>query len=61
MLTDDLLAGAKAAATFTGLSQRTIYHLTENGQLPYIRKGGRLYFRKSELEMAFSSSRGDAE
>lgn len=55
MLTDDLIAGAKAAARFTGLSQRTIYHLADTGQLPVIKKGARLYFRKSELERAFSS------
>lgn len=56
MLANDLLAGANAAATFVGLTPRAVYHLVEAGQLPVIRKGKRLYFRKSELEAAFRSS-----
>jgi len=55
MLSRDLLQGANAAAEYAGLSCRAIYHLVEGGQLPVIRKGRRLYFRKSELERAFSS------
>ena len=55
MLGDDLLHGAKGAAAYSGLSQRTVYHLIETGKLPVVRKGRRLYFRKSELEKAFSS------
>ena len=56
MLTDDLLPGADAAATYIGLTRRAIYHMVEAGHLPVIRKGKRLYFRKSELERAFSSN-----
>lgn len=55
-LANDLLAGADKAADYAGLSPRAIYHLVETGQLPVIRKGRRLYFRKSELEQAFSSA-----
>lgn len=55
-LSDDLLAGASAAASFVGVSQRAIYHMVEGNQLPVIRKGRRLYFRRSELERAFSSA-----
>lgn len=55
MLNSDLLNGAKAAADFVGVKPRAVYHMTENGLLPVIRKGRRLYFRKSELERAFSS------
>ncbi|WP_016747755.1 helix-turn-helix domain-containing protein [Rhizorhabdus wittichii] len=55
-LSDDLLAGAQAAADFSGISTRAIYHLVEAGHLPVIRKGKRLYFRRSELEKAFSSA-----
>ena len=56
MLSADLINGAAAAAAYTGLPQRTIYHLVETGQLPAIRKGRRLYFRKTELEQSFSSA-----
>ena len=52
-LSDDLLSGADAAAEFTGLSRRIIYHLVETGALPVIRIGRKLYFRRSELERAF--------
>lgn len=52
-LRDDLLFGAAAAAAHTGLTRRIIYHLVEAGALPVIRKGRRLYFRRSELDQAF--------
>ena len=55
MLSDDLLAGAQAAADYLGISRWAIYHMTEQGQLSVIRKGRRLYYRKSELEAAFRS------
>ena len=55
MLSDDLLAGAEAAAAFVGITPRANYHLVESQNLPVIRKGKRLYFRKSELERAFTS------
>jgi excisionase family DNA binding protein len=54
-LSQDLLAGAEAAGAYVGIGQRAIYHMVEAGQLPVIRKGRRLYFRKTELEKAFSS------
>lgn len=54
-LSNDLIAGAAAAAHFTGLTVRAVYHLVEKGELPVTRKLGRLYFRKSELEAAFHS------
>ncbi|MCW1381967.1 helix-turn-helix domain-containing protein [Novosphingobium sp. KCTC 2891] len=52
----DLIDGAEAAAAFTGLSRRQIYRLVEHGHLPVIRKGRRLFFRKSEVERAFSAT-----
>lgn len=55
MLNMDLIAGASAAAAYAGLTPRAIYHLVEQGHLPCIRKGKRMYFRKSELEAAFRS------
>lgn len=55
MLSHDLIDGAANAATYTGLTRRAIYHLVEAGELPVIRKGRKLFFRKSELEAAFRS------
>lgn len=55
MLANDLLPGANAAAAYLGLSARAVYHLVEAQQLPHIRKGKKLYFRRSELDRAFSS------
>jgi excisionase family DNA binding protein len=52
---DDLLSGADAAAAHLGLTRRTVYRLADAGQIPCRRKGRRLYFRKSELELAFSA------
>lgn len=56
MLKEDLIVGAKAAAAFSGLTERQIYHMTELGSLPHMKRGRRLFFRKSELEAAFRSS-----
>ena len=55
MLNQDLLVGAAAAAAYIGEKPRSIYHMVEQGHLPAIRKGRKLYFRKSELEAAFRS------
>lgn len=54
----DLIEGATGAADFTGLSRRKIYRMTEQGLLPVTRKGGRLYYRKSQLDDAFTASAG---
>lgn len=50
----DILAGAHAAAIYTGLSRRLIYRLAEQGHLPVVKKGRRLFFSKSALEKAFN-------
>lgn len=55
MLQNDLVAGARGAAAYIGLTERQIYHMAEQGHLPVIRKGRKLYFRTSELEAAFRS------
>jgi excisionase family DNA binding protein len=54
-LSEDLLPGAKSAAKFVGVTPRAIYHMVYAGHLPAIRVGKRLYFRRSELERAFTS------
>jgi excisionase family DNA binding protein len=56
VLADDLLSGAKAAAQFIGVPPRAVYHMVEAGDLPVIRKGRKLFFRKSELEAAFRAA-----
>jgi len=55
MLNSDLIAGAANAAAFIGVTQRVVYHMCDAGTLPHIKKGRRLFFRKSELEAAFRS------
>lgn len=55
MLNADLIQGAADAAAYCGLTRRTIYHMVERGDLPVIRKGRTMFFRKSELEAAFRS------
>ncbi|MXO97236.1 helix-turn-helix domain-containing protein [Erythrobacter aquimaris] len=54
-LQNDLLDGADSAAEFTGLTRRKIYRLVDEGRIPHTRKGRRLYFRRSELERAFTA------
>lgn len=55
-LADDLIAGADAAAAYLGIPARSVYHMVGAGQLPVIKKGRRLYFRKAELDQSFSSA-----
>ena len=54
MLSNDLLEGAKGAASYSGLKERTIYNLAETGKLPFVKLGGKLYFRKSALDRVFT-------
>lgn len=57
MLSDDLLKGAAAAADYLGpaFSRNTVYHMTRSGQLPVIRRGSLLFYRKSDLDRAFTA------
>ena len=52
----ELISGAAAAAEYLGLPRRQIYRLAEEGQLPCVRKGRRLFFLRSELQRAFAGS-----
>lgn len=56
MIKHDLIVGARAAAEHIGLSQRFVYAMVERGDLPVIRSGRRLLFRKSSLERALSEN-----
>lgn len=46
----DEIGGLDLAREITGLAARTIYKLTHRRNIPHRRVGGRLYFRRSELE-----------
>ena len=56
MLADDLLPGASAAAAYIGVTPRAVYHMSEAGLLPVVGIGRRLFFRRSELDRAFSAA-----
>lgn len=56
MLRDDLMKGARAAADYSGITARGIYSLCERGEIPHARVGGRLFFRKSELDRHFTGT-----
>lgn len=56
MLKDDLIPGCPAAAAYTGLKESTIYHLASTGRIPSRKMGKKLYFLKSELDLAFRSA-----
>lgn len=57
MLSEDLLKGAREASRYLGISERSVYHMTEKKLLPVIRKGRTLFYRKSDLDLAFTSDR----
>ena len=46
---DDGLLTISAAGELLNLSKNTIYKLAQHRAVPYIKKGGRLYFLKDEL------------
>lgn len=46
----DKIMSLKEATIFLNLAQQTIYGFTSKQQIPFIKKGKKLYFRKSELE-----------
>jgi hypothetical protein len=54
MLRDDLIKGAREASRYSGLKIRSVYLLCGKGAIPVVRVGGRLYFRKSELDHTFT-------
>ncbi len=53
----DELGGLELAVKITGLAQRTIYKLTHRREIPHRRVGGRLYFRRGELEAWLDNGR----
>ena len=58
-LSEDLLNGAGDAAEFVfgnRAKRRAIYRMTEAGELPVIKKGRRLFYRKSDLDRAFQAA-----
>lgn len=57
MLCDDLIKGAAAAAEYLGpaFNRNSVYHMAKTGQLPSIKRGSLLFFRKSDLDRAFTA------
>lgn len=57
MLCDDLLKGAAAAAEYLGpaFNRNAVYYMTRTGQLPVIKRGTQLFYRKSDLDRAFTA------
>lgn len=53
----DSIGGLDLAVEITGLARRTIYKLTHRREIPHRRVGGRLYFRRSELEQWIDAGR----
>lgn len=53
----DEIGGLDLAVKITGLARRTIYKLTHRREIPHRRVGGRLYFRRSELEAWIDAGR----
>lgn len=53
----DEIGGLDLAVGITGLARRTIYKLTHRREIPHRRVGGRLYFRRAELEQWIDAGR----
>ena len=46
----DKIMSLKEAALFLNLAKQTVYGFTSKQQIPFMKKGKKLYFQKSELE-----------
>lgn len=57
MTNDPLIKGAEAASEYLGgvVTRQQIYNLAAKGEIPSIKKMGRLYFRAGDLDRAFSA------
>lgn len=53
----DEIGGIELAMKVTGLARRSIYKATHFRTIPHRRVGGRLYFRRSELEQWIDAGR----
>ena len=53
----DEIGGVDLAMQVTGLARRSIYKATHFRTIPHRRVGGRLYFRRSELEQWIDAGR----
>jgi excisionase family DNA binding protein len=53
----DEVGGMELAMALTGLSRSTIYKRTHRREIPHLHVGGRLYFRRSELEAWLDTGR----
>lgn len=53
----DELGGLELAELITGLARRTIYKKTHFREIPHLKRGGKLYFKRSELEAWIASGR----
>ncbi|HRA18743.1 MAG TPA: helix-turn-helix domain-containing protein [Flavobacteriales bacterium] len=54
---EDDIGGLEMAVEITRLARRTIYKLTHRREIPHRRVGGRLYFRREELEQWIDAGR----
>mgnify|MGYP003627564797 CR=1 FL=1 len=58
---DDLTDPTTLAAESNGmLSRQSIYRMIEKGFIPAIRKGRKIFIRRSEVEAAFKSDNNQA-
>lgn len=48
--TQDKLFSIKEASIFLNLASQTLYGFTSKREIPFLKRGKKLYFRKSELE-----------
>lgn len=53
----DKLLNIQEAASYLNLAQQTLYGFTSSRTIPFIKKGKKLYFRKSDLDQWLSEGR----
>ena len=54
-LADDILIGVTAISRYVGKTERAVYHLIYNGQMPCFKIGAKIHARKSQLDECFKA------
>jgi excisionase family DNA binding protein len=53
----DAILSVEQTSQFLNLAKQTLYGFTSKNEIPFFKKGKKLYFRKSELEQGLSEGK----
>ena len=57
--TEDQLLNVKQASKYLDLAVQTVYGLTSNNKIPFLKRGKKLYFKKTDLLQWVEAGKGN--